>query len=384
MSTSDDFSVLKTPEYIKALENFGDLMNQDGRVFLLGAGCSYHAGCPLMQDLTSGVLKGDGLDEDSKKVLEGIKSIFSGANKPNIEDYLSEIIDHLAISERRDFLGSKNTEVYIQSGKYTKFILINAIEQIKQSIAKAIRCEGKKPDLSIYRQFVISIHQVLRPGKIGNFRKVDYVYLNYDSFLEDALSLEKISFTDGMNGGSVGWWEPKMFDREDYKANILKIHGSIEWCEFESDPFPRRIPERIIDNPKNRKILIWPASTKYRETQRDPFAELIKRFRDILTIVPGKQIILTICGYSFNDSHINIEIEQALKESDGRLTLVVFTSDNEPLGDLKKWNENEDIGKQILIYAKNGFFHYPERYPSTVDLPWWKFENVTRIIGGEK
>ena len=91
-----------------------------------------------------------------------------------------------------------------------------------------------------------------------------------------------------------------------------------------------------------------------------------------------------VCGYSFGDAHINIEIERALQDSDGRLTVVAFTSQNGPSGDLAKWQEDPEICDQLLIFAKGGFFHGQRKEQSEHDLPWWKFETVTSLLEGQR
>jgi hypothetical protein len=94
--------------------------------------------------------------------------------------------------------------------------------------------------------------------------------------------------------------------------------------------------------------------------------------------------VLIVCGYRFGDSHINLEIDRALRESTGRLTVVVFTSDDEPIGQLKLWKEDTSVHEQVLIYSNRGFFHGDHSVTSTKDLLWWKFENFTRLLGGER
>ncbi len=98
----------------------------------------------------------------------------------------------------------------------------------------------------------------------------------------------------------------------------------------------------------------------------------------------GSQRVLVMCGYGFGDAHINIEVDRALRESAGDLTVVVFTSENEPTGQLKTWTEDKSIREQVLIFANRGFFHGDISEGSTKDLPWWKFENITRLFGGER
>ena len=118
----------------------------------------------------------------------------------------------------------------------------------------------------------------------------------------------------------------------------------------------------------DRRILIWPASTKYRETQLDPFAQLLERARRVMQPKRGSQRVLVICGYGFGDAHINIEVDRALRESAGDLTVVAFTSENEPTGQLKTWTEDKMIREQVLIFANRGFFHGDYSGKSMTDL----------------
>lgn len=105
------------------------------------------------------------------------------------------------------------------------------------------------------------------------------------------------------------------------------------------------------------------------------------RARDVLRPEQGSQRVLVICGYSFGDAHINIELDQALRESSGNLTIAAFTEGNEPFGQLKTWFEDTHIRDQVLIFANRGFFHGTQSDIATIDLLWWKFENITRLLG---
>lgn len=381
----DDLSSLNKEPLREAFEKLDSLMAQNGRVFLIGAGCSKCAGLPLMEELTDKVLDSDVLDDDTADILKGIQNSFDGAIGPNIEDYLSEIIDLLAIAERRADRGATDNQVFIKGKQYSGQQLREAVEKIKHSISEIIECNEKKIDVTIHREFIKAVHRPLRPGKTNDLGRVDYLCLNYDTLLEDALALEKISFSDGLDGGVTGWWNSELFDSDGLSARVLKLHGSINWCEFDDDPLPRRVASNVnMQSEGEKKILIWPASTKYRETQRDPYAQLAEYGRKALRATTGSQKILMTCGYRFGDSHINLEIDRALRESEGRLTTVVFTSDDEPQGQLKKWHDDPSITEQILIFANRGFFHGSKRKTSEDDLLWWKFENLTRLLGGER
>ncbi len=77
-------------------------------------------------------------------------------------------------------------------------------------------------------------------------------------------------------------------------------------------------------------------------------------------------------------------MDRALRDSAGDLTIVAFTSENEPVGQLKTWHADASVTEQVLIFANRGFFHGAKVYSSTKDLLWWKFENITRLLEGER
>lgn len=378
----DDLSELKQPVFATALNDLDDLLTQSGKAFLVGAGCSKCAGLPLTAELTMKTLASALLDATTKTILTAIEALFAGAKTANIEDYLSELVDLVAIAERRGLRGATSDTVALNGSDYTAKQLKDAVEQIKRAIAEVININIT---MEVHWKFIQAVHRPSRPGRIDPARPVDYLVLNYDTLIESSLALEKLRYADGMNGGISAWWDAATFEVGGLDARVLKLHGSIDWSELPDDPLPRRIAKSLtLPDGNDRKVLIWPASTKYRETQRDPYAQLAGLARCILHPQSGAQTVLMVCGYSFGDSHINIEIERALRESDGDLTMVVFTFDEEPTGDLKRLHEDKGVTDQVRIYARKGFFHGTTVAKSAVELPWWKFENITRLLGGER
>ncbi|MCY4156757.1 MAG: SIR2 family protein [Gammaproteobacteria bacterium] len=382
MTTNDDLSVLNEKPFSTAVEKFEKLLIQTDRAFLIGAGCSKCAGLPLTHRLTEISTESDKLDKSSKEILSDIKGLFGNGKDAQIEDFLSELVDMLAIAERRVEREASQKKVLIGGKLYSAKQLRTAAHQIKQSISKAF--EGDV-GVKTHRAFVRAVHRPVRVGKAVPRPIVDYLVLNYDKLIEDALGLERIPYSDGIDGGVTGWWSPDTFDRDNLEARVFKLHGSVDWYEAAKDSCPRRIaPNLKLEEMQDKRILIWPASTKYREAQLDPFAQLAERARRVIRPSPGSQRVLVICGYSFRDAHINIEIDKALRDSVGNLTVIVFSSEDEPVGQLKGWNEAVEIRDQVLIFAKRGFFHGDESNCSAQDLPWWKFENFVRLLGGER
>ena len=229
-----------------------------------------------------------------------------------------------------------------------------------------------------------AVQSLLGVGRPTPTQPVDYLVLNYDTIIEDALALGNIPYADGLYGGATGWWDPHTFEATGLSARVIKLHGSIDWCQFPDEQSPRRIrPSIAIPGEVDLPVLIWPSSTKYQEAQLNPFAQLLDRARRAIRPTPGAQHLLVVCGYSFGDSHINLEIDNALKESEGKLTIAAFTDNDEPTGLLKDWHDNEAVREQVLIFAKRGFFHGGHDDISLKDLPWWKFESLTKIFKGE-
>jgi len=203
--------------------------------------------------------------------------------------------------------------------------------------------------------------------------------------IEDALALEKLSYADGFRGGSTAYWDAKCFSSNSCDARVFKIHGSIDWYQLDREVLPSRIrPSLKLPTGSKKRVVIWPASTKYRETQNDPYAQILEIVRKVLRPSTESGVVLTVCGYRFGDSHINIEIDRALRESNKALTVVVFTEMEKPEGKLKEWINDDAVKDQVLIYAKRGFFNSSNATLADQDLPWWKFENLTRLLRGER
>ena len=376
---SDDLSVFSSPELKDVVQDMRDLLSQSRLAFLLGAGCSKIAGLPLMPELTKTVLSHNGIGDDTKKLLDEVKELYSDdVTTATIEDYMSEIVDFLSIAERRTRRGATQSKVSVGNQERDATELQTALDEIKGAVSSSIG--DKEVNIATHQQFIRAIHGSLQAGK--ERRCVDYFVLNYDTLIEDALGLERVVYCDGFTGVVTGWWEPSTFRPDGKAARVFKIHGSIDWCLLKDDSLPRRIRSGIKTDSERNHVLIYPAATKYQETQRDPFAQMLNYMRQSLYPGEGKEMVLAICGYSFSDSHIDLEIENALYQSEGRLTVAAFIATDEPEGKLRNWLDDTTINEQIRVYANKGFFHGKKQFKQDTDLLWWKFENLTRLLGG--
>lgn len=375
-----DKSIFEEKQFKEAINKLEELLSHP-KVVLLGAGASKCAGLPLTYELTEKALKSDKLSDSSKAILVAIESAFVGA-KPDahIEDYLSELIDWLAITARRTHRNAPSDQIKIGEFEYSHDQLLLAIEEIKKAIFEAINIPINS---EIHERFIQALHRPVRPGKENYVGCIDYLVMNYDTLIEDSLALSRLRYADGIEGGVSGWWNPEVFEQKDLAARVFKLHGSINWVEESSTFTPMRIASYLEKKQDDSsKIMIWPASTKYRETQLDPYAYLMDKARSVLNPKNGQQKVLLIAGYSFGDAHINLEIERGLKKSNENLTVVIFTSEYEPTGVIKKWHDDSDIAEQVLIFARKGFYHADQKHHSEQNIEWWTFENLTQIIEG--
>lgn len=379
---ADDLSPLRHREFSDTVTKLEQLLSHSRRAFLLGAGCSSCAGLPLMNKLTEEVLESSELCRSTKSILTSLMQQFEGSKVATIEDYMSELVDLLSIAERRSDCGATSCYVKLKRTNYSVEKLQNALSEIKAVIAHCI--DSEKIELSTHQYFVQAIHNTLQSGKSVEPSAVDYFTLNYDTLIEDALALERIPYSDGFSGGPTGWWDQNCFIDNEIAARVFKIHGSIDWCQLNGEILPRRVRPNIASTESIKKVMIWPDATKYRETQRDPYAQIISFMRQTLRPPQSCEVVLTVCGYRFGDAHINIELDRALRESEQRLTIIAFTEENEPKGQLKEWIEDPAVNMQIQIYANGGFYHGGNIIKSSEHLLWWKFENLTRLLRGER
>lgn len=378
----DLLAPLRKKQFQEPIEEMCNLLSQSNRAFLFGAGCSKCAGLPLMTELTEQVITKLPQPSNAYNILQNLKLNFKGSAESTIEDYMSELVDLISICERRYFRNAEDTNITINKHAYTRDDLIDTLSVIKRAIVECVDREDIK--IHNHRQFIRSIHGSLLTGKSERKNPVDYFILNYDTLLEDALSLEKIPLADGFNGGPTGWWDARAYRDSAAEARIFKIHGSIDWCLLDDDTLPRRVRPHLKIDGQQDSILIWPASTKYQDIHRDPYSQIINQMRQTLRPQTGQESVLTIFGYAFKDSHINAELNMALHESEKRLTLIIFSSEDKPSGQIKEWIEDNTICEQVRVYANRGFYHAKDRRETKEEIPWWKFEIITRLIGGER
>lgn len=193
--------------------------------------------------------------------------------------------------------------------------------------------------------------------------------------------MEGLSCWDGFSGGAVAFKNYRYGDEEPdkgYRAHLIKLHGSIDWHLGEDDRV-WRVRDGDIYPKKTSRVLIYPQSTKYLATQRDPFAAQFDLFRRALA--SNSENVLATCGYSFGDEHINQEIELAMQHPDNKTTILAFSPNlNETL---ERWR-NLHWSNRLYIISNDGLYvgnATPKFSPKDGgSLDWWKFDGVAKVL----
>jgi len=361
--------------------------------WLMGAGISFDAKLPLMYPLTNKVKKD--LEAGNKRLYEEIITpLFEElSEKCHIEHVLSHLGDYAALAER-----NKEKKTKINGREIELASLESAHNLILESIANVIRCgyvenkagetveEGtlSKPivDIEAHLEFVDTLFNYAPAGVYERRKTISIFTTNYDTLLEDALALNKVSYWDGFTGGAVAhrsqrYGEPVPLNGQ--RANLIKLHGSIDW--FLCD---KGYVWRVRDNdryPKvDRRVLIYPQATKYIATQQDPFSTQFDLFRKSLN--SSNSNTLAVCGYSFGDDHINNEIEFALSKEKNKTVLLAFLECRDGIpACLERWRSSS-FGSRVIIASLHGLYvgkQGPFKRKEDDDY-WWTFRGVTSIL----
>ena len=340
-------------------------------VFFIGSGCSSGA-IELMSKTMSNIIQNE--DNVYKKVkeflnlknmdylisnLESFKQWLEGKKGDNDKVKLKEvekILDSARDVEKTigEFVEEQSDEVkkFIEENFYKSFSDIESLLNWLQNglsfnpsdnkLKKVINIlktnfletiprlnDSKYKDsetLSTYQKFYQSVFNFR--GVLSN--KVTIVTTNYDLFNEYSLENNRIVYSTGFENNLHRKFDVNLFrsrvvdDTNRYKdvwqptskeANLLKIHGSINWT---SDEEGQLIQKDNIDK-TDEEIVIYPTMLKHRQTAQAPYSELFREFANILQ-VPNTTLI--VMGYGFPDEHINNIISQNLQNQD--FNLIVF------------------------------------------------------------
>jgi SIR2-like domain len=134
---------------------------------------------------------------------------------------------------------------------------------------------------------------------------VEIFTTNYDLLLEESFERAHASYFDGFTGGREPFFDPATVAGGDLPARwtrLWKLHGSLGWCEGESD--------NVIRTGKSSHThLVFPEHLKYDQTQKAPYTALLDRLKAFLCTA---DTLLISIGFSYADAHVSSRMSEGL------------------------------------------------------------------------
>lgn len=384
----------------------------DKIAFLLGSGASIPSGIPSMQTITQRVLSGEGFRKHTSGIYEIAEKPLAGheAAVPRVCKFIKLIADDIDKYyyyspswknelEYQKFFGKHSTNYedifYVvtqlwdsESGEHENPIVTPYMLQLKKlAEQEGLCCENPTyfswTFVRLIREtqdyiwcIVWQLLNTASPGRQCNnvlasilervkFEcPVDIYTLNHDTSLENTLETRNIPYSAGFGEEIEGirYWCPDDFERKDIRFHIYKLHGSIDWFQFQSsvgipingdyehakdvegNPMRADPPKPLILIGTFNKMLMYTSGI---------FADLYSWFAVNLKRINR----LIVIGYGFGDKGINSRILDWVGDNHGH-KLVIIDPEAEKLkrtgrGAFRKnWEKLQEIGK--LTFIKKG------------------------------
>jgi len=359
--------------------------------FLLGAGISINQGAPTTEELTKKILNNSNVGRHTNGIYySDFKDAANFDNEPIglIQNFLkkikSKIEDYYEDLDKSNFnpvkmvnyesiyfyiwqiLNSKNKEwdnpITLTTQKTLEREFNSLKKEIKYSNYYNFNFNEFLGEITKYISAIVSDSLCIKINNYNNFLnyvfdsanddnvlKVEIFTLNHDTLIEQSLENKHLLFTDGYNyyNSELGLWDLSLFNKKQFKINLYKLHGSIDWYNFGfKDKFNKRskwitgrakigadidhfIDKRgnIIDLSSDEKpIILIGTFNKMFKYQTGVFIELFYKFYEVLNTVN----FLIVSGYSFNDKGINFYIKRFL-DNNFKNRLIVINKEPEIL-----------------------------------------------------
>lgn len=272
--------------------------------------------------------------ESAKKTGRGIS---------NIEDEIriaNELLRGLKISGLEEDDTKKLEEVI---NKNLQVFTAN-ISNIENTIATA-ELDKREKAFQLLVSFLMSF-----ASRTGTRDRLHIFTTNYDRLIEEGADIAGLHLIDRFVGSLNPIFRSSRLDIDMHYnppgirgeprylegvAKYTKLHGSIDWVETDSHnirkigmPFGAKTLAPFLEAanvPENyQKVLIYPNSSKDRETAEYPYVEL---FRDFAAALCRPNSTLVVYGYSFGDDHINRIITDMLTIPSTHLVIIAYDDD---------------------------------------------------------
>lgn len=272
-------------------------------------------------------------DEINKVAEDSAKN--SGRGEANIEDEIRTLNELIRGLEIVTSLGTREkTEEKLKSLKadletgITNFA--NSVLESERNIVTSVKEEPAEYLMNFLLSFA---------SRIATRERLNLFTTNYDRITEFGAELAGLHLIDRFVGSispifrssklniDIHYNPPGIRGEPRYLegvVNFTKLHGSLDWIERNDIVRRFSLPygaESIKTYSQDGSLMIYPNSSKDRETSEYPYVEL---FRDFASSIIRPNSTIVTYGYSFGDDHINRVIIDMLTIPSTHLVIIGF------------------------------------------------------------
>lgn len=272
----------------------------------------------------------------------------SGREDGNLEDQIRTANDLLrGLKILKDAKANAlETELKKNIEVFAKSILTS-----EKAIASA-NDEKKEEAFSVLVNFLLSF-----ASRTGNRERLNIFTTNYDRLIEVGSEFAGVHLMDRFVGTMMPIFRSSRLNLDIHYnppgirgeprylegvARLTKLHGSVDWVQNDKEirriglPFGADDIKPYLNAPglnglDAMKLMIYPNSTKDRETAEYPYVEL---FRDFAAAICRPNSTLVTYGYGFGDEHINRVINDMLTIPSTHLVVISY---NDPISRILKF-----------------------------------------------
>ena len=293
---------------IRHLKYLRQSLSQDNESigFFISAGCPLSVELPkdewpLIPDVKNLTIFINTQLVDNEKYTLLLSELSKAEKNPeNIEDILSFLRSLIVVSKGGEVRGLNEADLLLLE----KIICTEIVKKLNVELP-----HGETP----YHRLCNWIRSIDRKSSVELFTT------NYDLLLEQALENLEVPYFDGFVGSRRSFFDLRAVEDNlipIHWSRLWKIHGSINW--YQEKVGNEKKVYRSSEIKHDASHLIYPSHLKYEESRKMPYLALIDQLN---RFIRKKSSLLILCGYSFNDGHLNDTIINALKSNPTAMVL---------------------------------------------------------------
>ncbi|RPZ58247.1 SIR2 family protein [Pseudomonas aeruginosa] len=258
---------------------------------------------------------------------------------------------------------------------------VTATEELTSRVVKATWALIEYEDIEIFQKSlqdneIFPLSRLLEHMFKSSLKMLNIVTTNYDRLAEYACDQGRIHHYTGFTHGFFRQLAPPTEITSARRANIWKVHGSLDWFQSPlEDTVALSNNQEIPDNYQPQ--IVTPGTQKYQKTHLEPFRSIINNADQAINEA-GSYLCI---GYGFNDEHIQPKLMVKCVRQKTPITIITYTlseSAKNLILDGKAQNylaiERGETDGQSIVYSSL------DKSPLTVEKNIWSLEGYLSLI----